>query len=158
MLLDTEVPITDLTWGDSVAVEVDGVKIPGFVVGTNVEHGTIGFLPSICREADTEVFTVEPGKCGVRVFKQVDSESGVTEPPTWENIAELEPEVLFLHDEIKTERPHEYNYCSIWRKYKQRLSELVGWWRAASAYPQLRSSAAYNVVYHKLLDNLKDPE
>jgi hypothetical protein len=125
---------------------------------TNVEHGTIGFVPSICSTADSEVLTVEPGKRGVRVFKQVDSEAAVTEPLTWESIAKLEPEVLVLLDEIKTERPNEHNYFSIWRKYKERLSELVGWSPEATTYPQLRSSAAYNVVYHKLLDNLKDPE
>ena len=82
----------------------------------------------------------------------------MTEPLTWETIEEFEPDVLVLLNEIKTERPHEHNYLSIWQKYKERLSNLVGWWRDKTAHPQLRSSAAYNIVYRKLLDNLRDPE
>lgn len=158
MLLSTEVPLAELTRGDSIAVEVDGEDIWGFVVGTNVEHGTIGFVPRINHTAVSEVLTVEPGKFGVKVFKLVDSEAAVTELLTWESIAELEPEVLVLLDGIEAERPNEYNHFSIWGKYKERLSQLVGWEREANTYPQLRSSAAYNVVYYKLLENLKDPE
>jgi hypothetical protein len=105
-----------------------------------------------------EVLTVTPGKDGVKVLKAVDSEAGVTEPLTWERITELEPRVLGLLEEIKAERPHEGNYLWIWRNYRQRLSELVGWGRTATAYPELRSSCAYNIVYDKLLHSLKDPE
>jgi hypothetical protein len=158
MLLYIEVPLAELTRGDRVAVEVDGVDIPGFVVGTNLEYGTLAFWPSIGRESDSEVFTVEPGKRGVKVLKQIDSEAAVTKPLTWESIAELEPQLLVLLDEIRTERPHEHNYFLVWRKYKERLSELVGWGRTASVHPELRSSAAYNIVYYKLTDNLKVPE
>jgi hypothetical protein len=158
MLLYIEVPLAELTRGDRIAVEVDGVDIPGFVVGTNLEYGTLGFWPSIGRESDSEVFTVEPGKRGVKVLKQIDSEAAVTEPFTWERIAEWEPRVLTLLNEIRTERPHEHNYFLVWRKYKERLSELVGWGRTASVYAELRSSVAYNIVYYKLSDNLKVPE
>jgi hypothetical protein len=70
----------------------------------------------------------------------------------------LEPEVLVLLDDIRTERPHENNYFQIWYGYKERLSELVGWCREASANPELRSSVAYNIVYYKLLENLNVPE
>ena len=158
MLLYIEVPLAELTRGDRVAVEVDGTSVPGFVVGTNLEHGTLGFWPAIGGERDSEVFTLEPGKHGVKVLKQIDSEAAVTEPLTWDRIAELEPQVLVLLDEIRTERPHENNYFQIWYRYKERLSDLVGWWRKASAYPELRSRIAYNTVYYKLLDNLRVPE
>jgi hypothetical protein len=126
MLLYVEVPLAELTRGDRIAVEIDGAGIPGFVVGTNLEYGTLGFWPSIGRESDSEVFTVEPGKHGVKVLKQIDSEAAVTEPLTWQRIAELEPQVLVLLDEIRTERPHENNYFQIWYGYKDRLSDLVG--------------------------------
>jgi hypothetical protein len=101
---------------------------------------------------------VTPGKDGVKVLKAVDSEAAVTQPLTWKRIAELEPKVLGLLEGIKAERPHEGNYLWIWRNYKQRLSELVGWDREATTLPALRSSAAYNIVYDTLLHNLKDPE
>lgn len=158
MLLYVEVSLDELTTGERVAIEVEGTEIPGFVVGTNLEHGTLGFWSSIGRESDSEVFTVEPGKHGVKVLKQIDSEAAVTKPLTWESIAELEPQVSALLNEIRTERPHEGNYFSIWYGYKDRLSELVGWWREASANPELRSSVAYNIVYRKLLENLKVPD
>jgi hypothetical protein len=74
--------LEELARGDRVAVEVDGASIPGYVVGTNLQHGTLGFWPSIGRESDSEVFTVEPGKHGVRVLKQIDSEAAVIEPLT----------------------------------------------------------------------------
>ena len=61
-----------------------------------------------------------------------------------------------LH-EIKAEWPQEHNYFRIWGKYKQRFGEFVGWDRAATANPELQSSAAYDIVYDKLLNSLKDP-
>lgn len=155
MLLYVEVPLAELTRRDRVAIEVGGESIPGFVVGTNLEHGTLCFWPAIGGESDSEVFTVEPGKHGMKVLKQIDSEEAVTEQMTWESIAELEPQVLVLLNEIRTERPHEHNYFQIWYGYKERLSDLVGWCREISANPELRSSVAYNIVYRKLLENLK---
>jgi hypothetical protein len=40
VLLYSEVPLEELARGDRVAVEVDGASIPGYVVGTNLQHGT----------------------------------------------------------------------------------------------------------------------
>jgi len=170
MLIYQEAPITEITIDDLIEVEIEGIHIGAKVVGRDLEQGALGAIPysyaepsengtgfviSPCRP---EVLTVTPGKGGVKVLKAVDSEAAVTEPLTWERVAELEPKVIGLLDEIKTERPHEHDHFSIWRKYKECLSELVGWWRKANTYPELRSSVAYNIVYHKLLDNLRDPE
>jgi hypothetical protein len=152
-----------------------GVHIAAAVVGTNLDYGTLGFVPlgyaeptkdgtgftlAHCRPPTpaSEVLTVTPGKNGVKIFKTVDSEAAVADPLTWESIAELEPKVLVLLREIKAEPPHEYDYLSIWRRYKERLSDLVGWDAETAAHPELRSSAAYDIVYHKLLDSLKDPD
>jgi hypothetical protein len=92
------------------------------------------------------------------VIKAVDPEAVVAEPLTWDRIAELEPKVSELLDEIKAECPREHDYLLVWSTYKGRLCELVGWGRTATSYPALRSSAAYDVVYYKLLNGLKDPE
>jgi len=169
MLIYQELPIADFKVGDLIELEKDGVHIGAKVVACDSALGTLGIVaysyakPSengsgfVISPCDPQTLTVTPGKDGVRVLKAVDSEAAVTEPLTWERVAELEPKVLRLLEEIKAERPHEGNYLWIWGKYKQRLSELVGWGREATTHPALRSSAAYNIVYHKLLNSLRDP-
>jgi hypothetical protein len=149
---------------------MDEAHLGARVVGCDLERGALGIVlysyaePSengsgfVIRPCRGEVLTVTPGKGGVKVRKAVDSEAAVTEPLTWEKVAELEPKVSGLLAEIKAERPREGNYLWIWGKYKQRLSEVVGWSREAATHPALRSSAAYNVVYDKLFHNLRDPE
>jgi hypothetical protein len=92
------------------------------------------------------------------VLKAVDSEAAITGPLSWDRIAQLEPEVLRLLQEIKAERPHELNYLWIWGNYKTKLCDLVGWDREATMHPELRSSRAYSIVYDMLLHNLRDPE
>jgi len=170
MLIYTEVPLGEIARGDLIEVEMDGVHIGAKVVACDLGRETLGIVPysyakptengtrSVISPCCREVLTVTPGKDGVKVLKAVDSEAGVTEPLTWERITELEPRVLGLLEEIKAERPHEGNYLWIWRNYKQRLSDLVGWGREAATHCVLRSSAAYNIVYDKLLNSLKDPE
>jgi hypothetical protein len=170
MLVYQEVAIEEIKIGDLVEVEMDGVHLGARVVGCDLERGAVGIVPYsyaepsengsgfVIRPCRSEVLTVTPGKDGVKVQKAVDSEAAVTEPLTWERIAELEPKVLGLLEEIMAERPHEGNYLWIWGEYKQRLSALVGWGRDAATNPALRSSAAYNVVYDKLLNSLRDPE
>jgi hypothetical protein len=170
MLIYQEVPVADLKLGDLIEVEKDGVHIGAKVVACDSGQGKLGIVPYsyakpsengrgfVISPCDPEALTVTPGKDGVRVLKAVDSEAAVTEPLTWERIAELEPKVLRLLEEIKTERPHEGNYLWIWGKYKQRLSEVVGWGREAATHPELGSSQAYNLVYDRLLHNLRDPE
>jgi hypothetical protein len=169
MLVYQEAAIEEIKIGDLVEVEMDGVHLGARVVGCDLERGALGIVPYSYAEPSEngsgfvmtpcrcEVLTVTPGKGGVKLRKAVDSEAAVTEPLTWENIAELEPQVLGLLDEIKAERPREGNCLWIWGKYKQRLSELVGWGREAATHPALRSSAAYNIVYDKLLNSLSDP-
>jgi len=175
MFVYTEVPLAEITRGDRIAIELDNLHIVAAVVGTDLEQGSLGFVPlayaeptdngtgltlSFCRPpaAASDVLTITPGNGGVKVLKATDSEAAITEPLTWESIAELEPKVLVLLKEIKTERPHGYNYLRTWYGYKERLSKLVGWNREVAAYPELRSSAAYNIVYGKLLNSLKDAE
>ena len=170
MLIYQEAAIEEIKIGDLVEVEMDGVHLGARVVGCDLERGALGIVPYsyaepsengsgfVIRPCHGAVLTVTPGKDGVKVRKALDSEAAVTAPLIWEKIAELEPKVLVLLDEIKAERPRESNYLWIWGKYKQRLSELVGWGREAATHPELRSSAAYNIVYDKLLKSLRDPE
>jgi hypothetical protein len=170
MLIYQEAAIEEIKIGDLVEVEMGGAHLGAKVVRCDLERGALsiipysyaepsengsGFVMTPCR---SEVLLVTPGKGGTKVRKAVDSEAALTGPLTWERIAQLEPKVLALLEEIKAERPCEGNYLWIWGRYKQRLSELVGWDREAATHPELRSSAAYNVVYHKLLNSLRDPE
>jgi hypothetical protein len=170
MLIYQEAAIEEIKIGDLVEVEQDGIHLGAKVVARDLERGALavvlysyaepsengsGFVMNPCR---SDVLTVTPGKGGVKVQKAVDSDAAVTQLLTWERIGELEPKVLGLLKEIKAERPHQGNYLWIWGSYKQRLSELVGWDREAATHPVLRSCAAYNVVYRKLLNNLSDPE
>ena len=170
MLIYQEAAIEDIKIGDLIEVEADGVHLGAKVVGRDLERGTLGIVPYSYAEPSEngsgfvitpcrgEVLTVTMGKGGVKVRKAVDSEAAVTELLTWEKVTELEHKVLGLLEEIKAERPREGNYLWIWGKYKQRLSELVGWGREVATHPELRSSAAYNIVYDKMLHNLRDPE
>lgn len=170
MFVYQEAAIEEIKIGDLVEVEMDAVHLGARVVGCDLERGALGIVPYsyaepsengsgfVIRPCRSEVLTVTPGKDGVKVRKAVDSEAAVTERLTWEKVAELEPKVSGLFEEIKAERPREGNYLWIWGKYKQRLSELVGWGREVATHPELRSSAAYNIVYDKLLHNLRDPE
>ena len=170
MLIYQEAAIEDIKIGDLIEVEADGVHLGAKVVGRDLELGTLGIVPYSYAEPSEngsgfvmtpcrgEVLTVAPDKGSVKVRKAVDSEAAVTAPLTWEKVAELEPKISGLLEEIKAERPREGNYLWIWGKYKQRLSELVGWGREVATHPELRSSAAYNIVYDELLHNLRDPE
>ena len=107
---------------------------------------------------EARIFTISPGEDGVRLLKAIDSEAAITEPLTWEHIAVLEPQVLDLVSEIKDEHPSEANHLFLWRKYKERLCEMVGWDRESSEYPELRSSMAYDIVYDVLLHALRQHE
>lgn len=170
MLIYQEAAIEEIKIGDLIEVEADGAHLGAKVVGCDLERGALGIVPYSYAEPSEngsgfvitpcrgEVLTVTLGKGGVKVRKAVDSEAAVTELLTWERIAELEHKILGLLEEIKAERLREGNYLWIWGKYKQRLSELVGWGREVATHPELRSSAAYNIVYDKLLHNLRDPE
>ena len=170
MLVYQEAAIEEIKIGDLIEVEMDGVHLGARVVGCDSASGALGIVPYsyaepsengsgfVIRPCRGEVLTVTPNKGGVKVRKAVDSEAAVTEQLSWEKVAELEPKVSGLLEEIKDERPREGNYLWIWSKYKQRLSELVGWDREAAKHLELRSSAAYNIVYDKLLNNFGDPE
>jgi hypothetical protein len=172
MLVYQEVPISEIQTGDLVEVEMKDAHVGAKVVGCNLELGEITIVPYSYAARfgsgfvighrppamKSGVLTIRPGESGLKVLKAVDSEAAVVEPLTWERIAELEPGVVMLHDEIRTEHPHEGNYLAIWRKYKLRLSALVGWERVAATHPELRSSRAYNIVYDTLLNRLSDPE
>jgi hypothetical protein len=170
MLIYQEAVIEEIKIGDLVEVEADGILLGAKVVARDLERGALGIVPFSYAEPSEngsgfvmtsccgEVMTVATGKGGLTVRKAVDSEAAVTEPLTWERIVQREPKVLGLLKEIEAERPRESNYLWVWGRYKQRLSELVGWDREATTHPELRSSAAYNVVYHQLLNSLRDPE
>ena len=126
MLVYQEAAIEEIKIGDLVEVEMDGVHLGARVVGCDLERGALGIVPYSYAEPSEngsgfvmtpcrgEVLTVTPGKGGVKVRKAVDSEAAVKEPLTWEKVAELEPKVSGLLEEIKAERPREGNYLWIW--------------------------------------------
>ena len=170
MLIYREANISEIMKGDLVALEMPGMYISGTAVDTNTAHGTLSFVPLVCAKqpeggtgfgifgfdhsAGTNAVTLDTS--GARLSKAVDSEAAVTYPLTWERIVELEPWVAVLLTEIQAECPTEWTWLRIWYRYKERLSELVGWYREAGSCPELSSSAAYNIVYQKLLDHLMD--
>jgi hypothetical protein len=170
MLIYREARISDVTRGDLVAIEVPGIYITGTVTSTNPANGTLSFVPLTCAKqpeggagfgilglyhpAGANAITLDMS--GATLSKAVDSEAAVTYPLTWQRIVELEPRVGVLLTGIQAECPTEWTWLRIWYGYKERLSEFVGWDREAAAYPELRSSAAYDIVYNKLLDCLTD--
>ena len=171
MRIFEEVALTEISTGDVVAIELPDMCVSGTVAATNPAQGTLSFVPFAYAkrpesgtgfgiswfQQPTGVKTIGLGESGIRLSKTVDSEAAVTYPLTWERIAELEPGVAVLLSEIQAECPTYWNHLRIWGAYKERLSDLVGWFREEPSHPELRSSEAYNIVYHKLLDCLKDP-
>jgi hypothetical protein len=105
MLIYQEVAIEEIKIGDLVEVEMGGAQLGAKVVGCDLERGALSIAPySYAKPSENgsglvmtpcrgEVLTVTPGKGDVKVRKAVDSEAAVTEPLTWERIAELEPKV-----------------------------------------------------------------
>jgi hypothetical protein len=164
-----KVPIEQIMIGDRIKLELHRVKIVGEVVGCDCEQGMLTVTPycyvlpsrkgSVLRSRPPAMksFTLRPREGEVRVLKFIHSEAATT-PLTWERIAELEPGVLVLLEKVAAERPTKRNFIRIWLKYVEQLSALVGWGREAATYSELLSSAAYNVVYDKLLNSLRDPE
>jgi hypothetical protein len=171
MLTFSEATLAEISKGDLVEIELEDLRAVGQVTGTNLSRGTISFVPLVRVEPSANgtgskilglqqpapTITTELGKSGIKLFKAVDSEAAITYPLTWERIVKLEPGVEALLKEIQAECPTDGNYLRIWYGYKEHLSELVGWDRKEASHPQLHSSAAYNIVYHKLLDGLRDP-
>ena len=164
------VGLAEISTGGVVAIELPDMCVTGTVAATNLAEETLSFVPFAYAKRPESgtgfgiswfqqpagIKTIELGESGIRLSKAVDSEAAVTYPMTWERIAELEPGVAILLTEIQAECPTEWNYLCIWYGYKARLCQLVGWDREAVPHPELRSSAAYNIVYHKLLDCLID--
>jgi hypothetical protein len=175
MLIYTEVALADVSSGDHAALEIGEAQITGFVVATDVERELLLFAPLTYSEvtanatgstlaffspevSDAKVFSVSTGNSEVRLLKAIDSEASVTKPLTWERIVELEPKLLDLLKQVENAPPSEENHLFVWRRYKERLSELIGWERKNSEYPELRSSMAYEIVYDVLLNALGDSE
>jgi hypothetical protein len=163
-----EVTLAEISTGDIVAIHLPGMCVSGTVTATSPAQRTLSFVP-FARTKQPEsgtgfgitwfqqpatIQTIGLNESGIKLSKAVDSEAGVTYPLTWESIAELEPGVAILLTEIQGEYPTEWNYVRIWYGYKERLSGIVGWGREEASHPELRSSEAYNVVYHNLLDCL----
>lgn len=80
---------------------------------------------------------------------------------TWENLIEQEPQLQSLLNEILEIKDLGENYfCAneVWhdKKFKERMSKLVGW-EASSNFPEfMRSEEAYDIAYHKLYRSLPD--
>ena len=85
-----------------------------------------------------------------------------TETPeqlTWEALVELEPRLEGLLGRVLAARPirrRGANYEGIWGRFKDPLSDLVGYFLPSSRDPRLRSTEAYDVAYKKLYDALHD--
>jgi hypothetical protein len=170
MLIHREANISEIARGDLVAIELPGMYISGTVTDTDPAQGTLTFVPLACAEQSEGgtgfgIFGLKQSRGenaiildtgGIKISKAVDSEAAVTDPLTWERIIELEPRVAVFLTEIQAECPTDWNWPQVWYGYKERLSDLVGWDREKASHPELRSSAAYNIVYHKLLDCLID--
>ena len=170
MRIFEKVTLAQIEKGDLVQIELPEMCVTGTVTVTNPAQGTLSFVPFACAKPSesgsgfgiswfqqpTAIKTIGLGESSIKLAKAVDSEAAVTHPMTWERIAELVPGVAILLTEIEAECPTEWNYLRIWYGYKAQLCQLVGWDREEASHPELRSSAAYGIVYHKLLDCLID--
>ena len=78
---------------------------------------------------------------------------------TWERLTALEPRLEGLLRDVEASRPTEatddFWYETEWNRLKRPISDLVGFHRH-HGHPDLRTIAAYDVVYFKLLNVLND--
>ncbi|MDE3073880.1 MAG: hypothetical protein KGJ86_00500 [Chloroflexota bacterium] len=89
------------------------------------------------------------------------------EEDAWGRLVALEPRLQDLYQEARAyRRPQDTPWCGLAFWYgdgpyrghglKARMCALVGFGAPKSAPPELRTSAAYDVAYQKLLDALPD--
>jgi hypothetical protein len=109
-----------------------------------------GPIPGIGRQQDMAPSRLVLRPFGLKLAKAV--------PLTWEEISELEPRVLVLLDQIKSERPTMRNFLGIWLKYLEQFSAIVGFRREDATHPELRSETTYKTVYEKLVSNFGTSE
>jgi hypothetical protein len=77
---------------------------------------------------------------------------------SWELLVDLEPRLELLLDDVKDARPEHrrgFNYQRCWGRFKNRISDLVGWHRSTGD-PRLRTTQAYETAYRVLCDALYD--
>lgn len=80
---------------------------------------------------------------------------------TWERLIELEPPLGKLLYLVKAARPHKLRRSqipleSLWGQFKDQIASLVGFHRRGNCDAILKTSEAYEVVYHKLWHALHD--
>jgi hypothetical protein len=172
MLIYERVPFEKVQIGDRIRVEVNRVEIVAKVVASDYGQGTLRITPyayvvssrggssmrSCPRALMSRACVVQMGGKEISVLRPFGFRSAYAVALTWEQIAELEPRVLIMLDQIKSERPTIRNFVGIWLKYLDQLSALLGFGREDATHPELRSDAAYKTVHEKLLNSLRDPE
>jgi hypothetical protein len=84
----------------------------------------------------------------------------VTEPEklTWDELVEIEPRLDSLLAQVEDSRPSRkkgFNYEIAWGRFKDPISDLVGWHRR-DGDPRLQTREAYEVVYWHLWHVLHD--
>jgi hypothetical protein len=172
MLIYERVPIEKVQIGERVRVEVNRVEIVARVVACDSEQGTLHVTPcayvissrgrSSMRRCPlaclSDVCVVRAGDKEIKVLRPLGFKLSGAAPLTWEEISELEPQVLVLLDQIKSERPTMRNFLGIWLTYLEQFSALVGLRREDATNPPLRSQTTYKTVYEKLVNNFGNSE
>lgn len=79
---------------------------------------------------------------------------------TWERLIYLEPELEWLKKQALNQdsTKDDYDKDHIWyRIFKRRLLQLVGFMRdSLTVIPELETSQAYEVAYHKIYNSLPE--
>lgn len=75
---------------------------------------------------------------------------------TWNELVELEPRLDDLLAKVRAAKPADpyneyYNWEGDWGEFKPLITKLVGWFRRDDPDSILRSTEAYQIVYHTLL-------
>jgi hypothetical protein len=76
---------------------------------------------------------------------------------TWDRLVELEPRLESLLVDARASRPDRRsgrNYEIAWGELKDPIATLVGFHRIDDCDPALKTRAAYEVAYTKLLEEL----
>lgn len=82
-----------------------------------------------------------------------------SEPLAWEQLVDLEPRLDRLMASVLAARPirkRGFNFEGTWGRFKDPISDLVGYFRQDNCDPRLKTTQAYDIVYRKLWAVLHD--
>lgn len=88
-------------------------------------------------------------------IKHLEEHHGIT----WEELVELEPRLDGLLSEVQDARPlnkRRFNYEIAWGRFKNPITDLVGYFRHDDCDPRLKTVGAYEVAYYTLWHALHD--